>query len=262
MLQICSLVPGQHLSAFRDMLSLKSLRLRGFDLSEGIEHLCSLTKLEHLHLCHGNTCSMSERTIPHDAFLSLYSLEKLKTIHIENMDNMTLPQIRPLCQFEEVTSLTFKHCQELSSNTLSSISTISSLQELHFINSPTDEFEPFESEDLVQLKNLKQCKTLSFLFVLIDMFDILDLEGMVSLETLNVGFHTEVTKKEFDILCLALLPVIPNLKKVQIYCIDEKSLKNFIQAIFNERPEHVDMAELTVGNWKIDVKVYGCEDFD
>ena len=244
------------------MKNLKSLRLRGFDCSEGIEHLCSLTELEHLHICHGNTFSIPNNAIPHDAFLSLSNLNNLKTIHIENMDCMTRPQIEPLCQFQDVTSLTLKHCHELSSEALSSISTMSSLQELHFVNCPTDEFEPFESEYMVQLKNLEQCKTMSLLFVLLDIFDILDLEGMGAVETLNLGFHKAFTKKEFNILCIAILPVIPNLKRVHIYCADEESLKKFVEEIFNEQPEHVEQVDFTVEDWLIDVTVYGREDFN
>ena len=251
-----SLVPGKHIAAFRGMKNLKILNLRGFDLSEGIEHISGFTELEELHLCHGNTCSITEHFIPHDAFRSLESLKKLKRIHVENMHCMTNPQVKPLCNFSEATHLTFKHCQELSSEALTSISTMTSLEKLHFINAPTDEYEPLESEHLLQLTNLKKCNSISFLFILLDMFDILDLEGMDALETLNIGLE-DFNKKEFDILCLAILPTLPNLKYVRIYVTDDAVLKELVGEIFEDQPEHKDADTLICGNWHIEFKVFG-----
>ena len=250
------MVPGKYLSAFQDLKNLTSLSLRGFDLCEGIEHISGFTELEELHLCHGNTCTVSENAIPQDAFRPLESLTKLQTIHLENINGMTQLQVKPLCRFQDVTSLTFKHCQELSSDVLSSISTMYSLQKLHFINSPTDEYEPLESENLLELSNLKQCSTLSLIYILLDMFDILDLEGMVALETLNIGLE-DFNKKEFDILCLAILPSLPNLKYVRIFVPDTDTLKCLIRECFKDQPEHMDADTLIVGNWNIEFKVFG-----
>lgn len=249
-------VMGRHLSVLQDMKNLRSLSLRGFDLSEGIEHIHSLTELENLHLCHGNTCQAIESRVPVDAFLALNDLKKLKTIYVEAMDCMTHEQIKPLCQFGKATSLTFKHCQEISGETLSSISNMTSLQALHFVNCATDECEPWESEHLVHLQNLKGLKTLSLMFVMLDHFDILDLEGLDELETLNIGLHDIMSKKEFDILCLTILPILPALKHLRIFFTEKESMSNLVGAIFEDRPEYKNADTLRCGQWQIDFKVF------
>ena len=49
----------------------------------------NMSVLENLHLCHGNTYHSSDGLVPPDAFHSLtLSLKKLKSVHIESMDNM------------------------------------------------------------------------------------------------------------------------------------------------------------------------------
>jgi hypothetical protein len=215
------MVSGNLLAVLRNMHELRSLRLRGFDLSKGLEHLHGLTNLEHLHLCHGNTCCSSEDLIPPGALDTLpLKLRKLKSIHVENMDCMTHEQIKPICQAKSVAFLTFKHCQEVPSKVLTDIGTMSPLQELHFINCPTDVNEPFDTDDLECLGNLKNLKILTLMFVLTDEIDILDLEGCEGLEVLNVGLHEDMTKDEFDKLCTAILPCLPKLKKLRLFGTD------------------------------------------
>ena len=211
-------VKGTHLSVLQHVRGLRSLRLRGFDLSQGLNHIGKLTYLEHLHVCHGNTLHRSEQTVPSDAFASLpCNLQSLKSIHIENMDNITYEQVKPLSQMRTITSLTFKHCQEMKGDILPIIGTMSSLQELHIINSPLDSCEAFETEELEQLANLKSLKKLTLMHVLIDQYDILDLEGLNELETLNIALDRDMFKEEFDQLITTILPVLPKLERLRIY---------------------------------------------
>ncbi|KAL7512303.1 hypothetical protein ACHAXN_009240 [Cyclotella atomus] len=212
------IVNGSHLSILQNMKCLRSLRLRGFDFSQGIEHIRHLTKLENLHLCHGNTYLSANGLVPLDAFHSLTTnLENLKSIHIESMDSMPHDQIKPLTKFESVTELTFKHCQGIKGEVLSSIGTMTQLRELHFVYGIIDKFDDFESEDLVHLQNLKKLKVLTLMYVMIDQYDLLDLEGMDELETLNIGLVAEMTEKGFHIMLKTLLPLLPSLKKVRIF---------------------------------------------
>ena len=143
--------------------------LHGFDFSSGIDHIHGLNELEHLHLCHGSTTCIIDNVVPSEAFVSLEFLPKLKTIHLENMDDLTNDQIKPLTRFKSADSLTFKHCQDMSGETLESIGTMTSFKELHIVNCSSDEIQLFETEHLIHLQNLKYVKMLSLMFVMIDL---------------------------------------------------------------------------------------------
>ena len=231
------IVNGHHLSVLQKMKGLKSLCLRGFDFSDGLQFIASLTQLEHLEVCHGNTCHTSESLIQSNAFASLMN-RNLKSLHMENMDHLSYEHVKPLSQLKEISSLTFKHCQEMKGDILSSIGTMTSLQELHFINCPMDSCEAFESEELEHLRNLKNLKTLTLMFVLIDQYDILDLEGLDELETLNVGLHRDMCQEEFNQLINTILPVLPKLKRVRI---------------FGMEPEHYDVK---CGDYDVEVRYF------
>eukprot|EP00956_Cyclotella_meneghiniana_P021979 scaffold40799_cov31-Cyclotella_meneghiniana.AAC.7 len=250
------LVDGKCLSVLREMKNLRSLRLRGFDFSSGIEHVHSLDDLEHLHLCHGNTRCTPDNAVPPEAFLSLEFLSKLKTIHLENIDNLSNEQICPLTHFKSTNSLTFKHCQAMNGNALESIGNMTSLQELHFVNCASDDTRIFETEQLAHLQNLKHVKTLSLLFVMIDPYDILDLSGMDSLETLNIGLLTTITKKEFDIMCLRFMPLLPKLKRLRIYGADEESLNQLVYSILEDDTKYYDVDVLCVGEYEIEFRLF------
>jgi hypothetical protein len=172
-------VNGSHLSVLQNMKCLRSLHLRGFDFSQGIEHIHHLTELENLHLCHGNSSNPADLiALPRDAFHALPTrLNKLRSIHIEHMDSMTHDQIKPLTELKSVEELTFKHCDDLKREVLSSIGTMTELRALHFIYSITDEYDTFEDDDLVHLQSLKKLKVLTLMYVMIDQYDLLDLEG-------------------------------------------------------------------------------------
>lgn len=217
-IEVDSVISGRRLSILEDMKELKSLRLRGFDFSEGIKHVGGLTQLEDLHLCHGNFYSSPEKEVDESDLLELSSLSQVKNVHLEGFDNMTELGLKPFCQSKSVKELVLKHCQDLSGDSCTSLGAMTSLNALHIINSVYDEVDDFETEHLVELLPLKkELKTLSLFYVLIDQYDILDLEGMDNLETLNVAFTIDMSQEEFDILCKTILPIFPSLKKLRIF---------------------------------------------
>jgi hypothetical protein len=217
-IEVDCVVSGRRLSAIDDMKELKSLRLRGFDFSEGVKHVANLTELEHLHLCHGNFYSSPEKDIFEEDLLELSVLKQLKTVHLEGFDSMTDLGLKPFCQSKSIKELVLKHCQNLSGDSCSTMGAMTSLNALHIVNSAYDDVdEPFETEHLVNLLPLKELKTLSLFYVLIDQYDILDLEGLDNLETLNVAFTIDMSQNEFDVLCKTILPIFPSLKKLRVY---------------------------------------------
>ena len=214
------LVSSQRLAILENLPGLKSLILRGFDCSEGLEPLAHLKQLEHLEISHGNTFHHANKELPTDVLTPLMNLQNLKKIHLENMNNMCDEHIKPLSQLRQVTSLTFKHCQEMKGGVLSSVGLMTSLEEFHIIHCCMDDTELFESEELEQLQSLKKLKVLTLMFVMIDQYDVLDLEGLVELETLNVGFPGDMSQEEFNTLIRSILPVIPKLKRMRIFGFD------------------------------------------
>jgi hypothetical protein len=84
-LEICfdCIFNGSHLSELQNMKCLRSLRLRGFDFSQGIEHIRHLMNINNLHLCHGNTYHSADGLVQPTRFHPLTSsLKKLKSLHI------------------------------------------------------------------------------------------------------------------------------------------------------------------------------------
>jgi hypothetical protein len=78
---------------------------------------------------------------------------------------------------KSVTKLTFKHCQEIKGEALSSIGAMTQLRELHFIYNIDEGYDVFETEELVHQQNLKKLKVLTLMYIMIDHYDLLDLEG-------------------------------------------------------------------------------------
>jgi len=216
-IEVDCVVSGKRLTALEDMKELKSLRLRGFDFSEGVKSIGRLTQLEHLHLCHGNFYSSPEKEISEEDLLELSDLTNIKSVHLEGFDALTDVGLKSFCQNKEVKELVLKHCQDLSGDSCSSMGAMPSLNALHIINSAYDDIQDFETEHLVQLLPLKELKTLSLFYVLIDQYDILDLEGLDNLETLNVAFTIDMSQEEFCVFCKTILPVLPSLKKVRVF---------------------------------------------
>jgi hypothetical protein len=94
------------------------------------------------------------------------------------------------------------------------------------------------------------------MFVISDHFDIIDLEGLDKLETLNIGLHDTMDKKEFDIMCLTILPIFPALKRLRIFFTDQESKSKLVASIFEDEPEYKNTETLGCGNWEIDFKVF------
>jgi hypothetical protein len=218
-------VSGRHLSVLEGMKELKSLRLRGFDFSEGIKHISNCPKIEHLHLCHGNFYSSPEQEVPETELLDLVGLTELKSVHLEGFDCMTDIGLKPFCQSKSMKELVLKHCQLLSGDSCSTIGAMTSLNSLHIVNTAYDEIEDFETEHLVQLLLLQNLKTLSLFHVLIDHYDILDLEGLDNLETLNCAFTCDLSEDDITLLCKTILPVLPSLKKFRVFTEDTMEMK-------------------------------------
>ncbi|KAL7504804.1 hypothetical protein ACHAXN_002683 [Cyclotella atomus] len=216
-IEVDSVLSGRRLSTLESMKGLKDLRLRGFDFSEGIRHIGSLTELENIHLCHGNFYSSPEKEISEEDLLVLSGFSQIKSVHLEGFDAMTDMGLKPFCQSKSMKRLVMKHCQDLSGDSCSTIGAMASLESLHIVNSAYDDVEDWESEHLVQLLPLKELKTLSLFYVLIDQYDILDLEGLDNLETLNVAFTIDMNQDEFSILCNTILPIFPSLKKLRVF---------------------------------------------
>lgn len=216
-IEVDSVLSGRRLSTLEGMKGLKDLRLRGFDFSEGIRHIGSLTELENIHLCHGNFYSSPEKEISEEDLLVLSGFSQMKSVHLEGFDAMTDMGLKPFCQSKSMKRLVMKHCQDLSGDSCSTIGAMASLESLHIVNSAYDDVEDWESEHLVQLLPLKELKTLSLFYVLIDQYDILDLEGLDNLETLNVAFTIDMNQDEFSILCNTILPIFPSLKKLRVF---------------------------------------------
>jgi hypothetical protein len=216
-IEVDSVLSGRRLSTLESMKGLKDLRLRGFDFSEGIRHIGSLTELENIHLCHGNFYSSPEKEISEEDLLVLSGFSQMKSVHLEGFDAMTDMGLKPFCQSKSMKRLVMKHCQDLSGDSCSTIGAMASLESLHIVNSAYDDVEDWESEHLVQLLPLKELKTLSLFYVLIDQYDILDLEGLDNLETLNVAFTIDMNQDEFSILCNTILPIFPSLKKLRVF---------------------------------------------
>jgi hypothetical protein len=216
-IEVDSVVSGRRLSILEDMKELKSLRLRGFDFSEGMKHVGALTQLEDLHLCHGNFYSSPEKDVDESDLLELTGLTELKNVHLEGFDSVTELGLKPFCQSKSVKELVLKHCQDLSGESCTSLGAMTSLNALHIINSVYDDVDDFETEHLFELLPLKDLKTLSLFYVLIDQYDLLDLEGLDNLETLNVAFTIDMTQEEFGIVCKTILPIFPSLKKLRVF---------------------------------------------
>jgi hypothetical protein len=241
-IEVDSVICGRRLSALEGMKELKDLRLRGFDFSEGVKHLSSLTELENIHLCHGNFYSSPEKEVSEEDLLELSGFKQMKSVHLEGFDSMTDMGLKPFCQSKSMKRLVMKHCQDLSPDSCSTMSAMTSLESLHIINSVYDDIEDFESEHLVQLLPLKELKTLSLFYVLIDQYDILDLEGLDNLETLNVAFTIDMSQDEFSILCHTILPIFPSLKKLRVFGED------FMETSMKVRDIDIEFASFNLGD--------------
>jgi hypothetical protein len=222
-IEVDCVISGRNLMFLQNLYGLKHLRLRGFDLSRGIDNMANLTQLQSLHLCHGNFYSSPEEDVREEDLLSLMNLQNIENLHLEGFDCLGDTGLKPFSPSSIMKNLTLKHCQEMSQECLPCIGKMSALESLHIVNSAYDDIniENFESENWVHLNDLHNLKRLSLFYVLVDQYDLLDLSGLTSLKTLNIAFHDSMDQAAFEELCRSILPTFPCLKKLRVFSDEE-----------------------------------------
>ncbi|KAL3781639.1 hypothetical protein ACHAWO_001915 [Cyclotella atomus] len=229
-IEVDCVISGRNLMFLQNLYGLKHLRLRGFDLSRGIENMANLIQLESLHLCHGNFYSSPEEDVREEDLLHLMQLRNVKNLHLEGFDCLSDTGLKPFSPSSIMKNLTLKHCQEMNQDCLQSVGKMTSLESLHIVNSAFDDIdiENFESENWVYLNDIQNLKRLSLFYVLVDQYDLLDLSGLTALETLNIAFHDSMDQNAFDELCQNILPKFPCLTKLRIFS-DEGGMEYTVQ---------------------------------
>jgi hypothetical protein len=112
---------------------LKHLRLRGFDLSDGISSTGGLRDLITLHLCHGNFYSSPANDVNEKDLINLMGLENLKEVHLEGFDSLSKICLKPFSTIPTVNHFVLKHFQDINKDSLSSIGRMTHLKSLHFV---------------------------------------------------------------------------------------------------------------------------------
>ena len=215
------IVHGSRLSFLLQLQGLKHLRLRGFDLSDGISALGGLKDLTTLHLCHGNFYSSPINDVNEKDLVNLMDLTNLKEVHLEGFDSLSEVGLKPFSTIPtSVDRLVLKHCQDLNRDCLPSIGQMSHLQSLHFVHSACDEVTLFDAVSLHQLSALVLLKSLSLFYVLKDLSDLSVLRGLTSLETLNLALEDGIREEDLDDLCQTILPGFCSLTKLRIFSED------------------------------------------
>lgn len=221
-----SVLSGTRLSFLRGLDKLKHLRLQGFDLSDGLCNLVSLSNLETLNLCHGNFYSSPDDDVNEKDLTDLVGLHKLTTVHLEGFDCLSGIGLAPFCT-KGLKTLAMKHCQELSEECLPTIGMMTRLNALHIINSACDDVTPILCDKLKHLNSLVELKCLSLFYMLDDPSDLQVLLGLVSLETLNLAFEGDLDNEELEELCNILIQNIPSLKLLRVFSEDQDMEYNF-----------------------------------
>lgn len=221
-----STVHGSRLSFLERLPRLARLRLRGFDLSDGINYMGGLGSLTSLHLCHGNFYSSPNNDVGEKDLLNLMGLTNLRQIHLEGFDSLSNVGLEPFCTASSsVERLVLKHCQELSERCLLSVGSMVNLRSVHIVNSACDDTVIFGAEGLHNLNSLSSLKSLSLFYVLEvdDLSNLTLLWGLDSLETLNIAVEEEINAEEFSILCDSILLTFASLRKLRIFSEDGMS---------------------------------------
>jgi len=214
-------VHGSRLSFLRNLRCLRHLRLRGFDLSDGISLMGGLLNLTSLHLCHGNFYSSPSNDVNEKDLIYMMGLTNLKEVHLEGVDGLTEIGLKPFTTTPaSVKRLVLKHCQDLNEECLPSIGRMEHLTSLHIVHSAYDEVPIFDAESLQCLNALVALKSLSLFYVLDDPSDLRDLWGLASLETLNIALEDELDREDVDYLCQAVLPMFDSLRRLRIFSED------------------------------------------
>lgn len=215
------IVHGSRLSFLLQLQGLKHLRLRGFDLSDGISSLGGLKNLTTLHLCHGNFYSSPINDVNEKDLIYLMDLTNLKEVHLEGFDSLSEVGLKPFSTIPtSVDRLVLKHCQDLNEDCLPSIGRMSHLQSLHFVHSACDEVTLFDADSVHQLSALVSLKSLSLFYVLTNLSDLSALRGLTSLETLNLALEDEICQEDVEDLRQSILPGCFSLVKLRIFSED------------------------------------------
>eukprot|EP00986_Skeletonema_menzelii_P006764 scaffold2556_cov153-Skeletonema_menzelii.AAC.12 len=222
-----TVVSGSRLTFLQGMVNLKFLRLRGFDLSEGLRHISELHSLEELHLCHGNFYSSPSNDVNEKDLLHLKGLQHITSLHLEGFDCLSGVGMSPFVS-NSITDLVLKHCQESSEDCLSAIGRMTKLKSLHMINNECDDAPIFGSENLHHLNMLSELKALSLFYVFEEPSDLSCLKGLTSLESLNLAYEYPMEDDEIEEVIIPLLSTFPHLRKLRIFSPDGMaySLKN------------------------------------
>jgi len=223
--QYC-MVNGSRLSFLRGLRGLVHLRLRGFDLSDGISHVGELRSLKSLHMCHGNTLSSPSNDADEGHLAKLAGMTELRHVHLEGFDRLSDVGLRPFCDLlSSVTSLVLRHCQELDEDCLSGCGRSRHLTSLHIVHGPCDDVTIFDAGGLRHLNALPHLKSLSLLHVLDDLSDLKVLRGLASLEYLNIAVEDGIRADDLRALCRScVLPTFPLLRRLRIYTEDAGSI--------------------------------------
>ena len=222
----CCIVNGSRLSFLRGLRGLVHLRLRGFDLSDGISHVSELRSLKSLHLCHGNTLSSPSNDADEGDLAKLAGMTELRHVHLEGFDRLSDVGLRPFCDpLSSVASLVLRHCQELDEDCLSGCGRSRHLTSLHIVHGPCDDVTIFDAGGLRHLNALPHLKSLSLLHVLDDLSDLKVLRGLASLEYLNIAVEDGIRADDLRALCRScVLPTFPSLRRLRIYTEDAGSI--------------------------------------
>ena len=218
-IEIDCVISGRNLMFLQSLHELRHVRLRGFDLSRGIENMANLTRLKTLHLCHGNFYSSPEEDVKEEHLLHLMKLKAVENLHLEGFDCLGETGMKSFSPSSNMKHLTLKHCQEMKEDCIPCIGEMPNLESLHIVNSSYDDIDidNFQTENWGYLNELQKLKTLSLFYVMVDQYDLLDLSGLTCLETLNIAFHENMDQEAFEELCTSVLPKFPSLKKLRIF---------------------------------------------
>ncbi|KAL3765282.1 hypothetical protein ACHAW5_005692 [Stephanodiscus triporus] len=218
-------VDGCRLSSLAGLRRLEHLRLRGFDLSDGIAHVGRLRSLRSLHLCHGNARISPDNDVDERHLLALTGMTDLRSVHLENFDGLSDIGMRPFFAApSSVGSLVLRHCQGLDRDCLSGCGRSRCLTSLHVVHGPCDDVTTFDREGLRHLNALTSLRSLSLLRALGDLSDLVVLRGMASLETLNIALDGDLDAHDFRALCRScVLPTFPSLRRLRIFSEEDVS---------------------------------------
>ncbi|KAL7546174.1 hypothetical protein ACHAWF_009516 [Thalassiosira exigua] len=209
-------IHGSRLSFLRNQQGLRHLRLRGFDLSEGISSMGGLRNLSTLHLCHGNFFSSPSNDVNEKALIALMGLTNLTQVHLEGFDCLSDVGLK-FGSRNSLERLVLKHCQDLDPEIFPSIGRMGQLNSLHLVHSSYDDVAILSVETLQHLNSLSALKSLSLFYVLEDISDLSTLWGLSSLETLNIALEDELDEEDVDYLCHSILPTFGSLRKLRIF---------------------------------------------